>query len=355
MSTEKTYEMLWDCKYCGATRLLGLTHRHCPNCGAPQDATSRYFPPDDERVAVEDHQYAGADLKCPSCGEANGVRSKHCRNCGGPLEGATSVAARADQVHAAGQFAGDSRAAAVTELGGAPRPEPAPASPTPKPGRGWLGWLAGCGCLTAVVGVVALIAVFVFWKREASLQVTGHSWERTITIERLGKATETAWCDSPPTGGRELSRRRQERSTRKVADGEECKTRKKDQGDGTFKETQECQPKYRSEPVLDDRCTYEVMKWSTARTEEARGASLADAPRWPTATITRPGQREGCERTGPRQETYTVRLEEGGSSTEHTCALAESRWASMKVGSRWKARVHKLTGSLDCSALTPAP
>ena len=30
---EPVFEMLWDCSYCSAKKLLGLTHRHCPNCG----------------------------------------------------------------------------------------------------------------------------------------------------------------------------------------------------------------------------------------------------------------------------------------------------------------------------------
>jgi hypothetical protein len=30
---DPTYEMFWDCGFCGTTRLLGKTHRHCPGCG----------------------------------------------------------------------------------------------------------------------------------------------------------------------------------------------------------------------------------------------------------------------------------------------------------------------------------
>ena len=49
MADEKSYEMFWDCEYCGSSKLLGITHRHCPNCGAPQDPEKRYFPPDEEK------------------------------------------------------------------------------------------------------------------------------------------------------------------------------------------------------------------------------------------------------------------------------------------------------------------
>jgi hypothetical protein len=35
----KTYEMLWDCRYCGTKKLLGKTHRQGPECGGEQHAT----------------------------------------------------------------------------------------------------------------------------------------------------------------------------------------------------------------------------------------------------------------------------------------------------------------------------
>jgi len=53
--------MLWDCEFCGTKKLLGKTHRFCPNCGAQQDPKARYFPSDEEKVAVKDHVYVGVD------------------------------------------------------------------------------------------------------------------------------------------------------------------------------------------------------------------------------------------------------------------------------------------------------
>src|SRR5688572_28230933 len=43
-SGEQVFQMLWDCRFCGTSKLLGLDHRHCPNCGAAQDPEWRYFP-----------------------------------------------------------------------------------------------------------------------------------------------------------------------------------------------------------------------------------------------------------------------------------------------------------------------
>src|SRR3954471_15815305 len=95
---EATYEMCWDCKYCGQKKLLGLTHRFCAGCGAPQDPASRYFPPDNEKVAVKDNPFVGADVSCPACKQPMSRAAKCCTNCGSPIDKGVEVARRADVV-----------------------------------------------------------------------------------------------------------------------------------------------------------------------------------------------------------------------------------------------------------------
>ena len=77
------YEMLWNCGACGSEKLLGVTHRHCPNCGAAQEASRRYFPSDEEKVAVADHRYTGVDHQCAGacrcCREHLGALRFHAR------------------------------------------------------------------------------------------------------------------------------------------------------------------------------------------------------------------------------------------------------------------------------------
>ena len=85
------YEMLWNCEFCGAEKLLGKTHRFCPSCGAAQNPDWRYFPSDAEKVAVHDHVYHGVDKVCPACGTAQSANAEHCGRCGSPLEGAEQV------------------------------------------------------------------------------------------------------------------------------------------------------------------------------------------------------------------------------------------------------------------------
>ncbi len=350
MSDEKTYEMLWDCKYCGATKLLGLTHRHCPSCGAPQDQEARYFPSDADKVAVEDHEFVGADRLCPACNEANSAKSNNCRHCGSPLDGSKAVTTRADQIHAEGGFGGDNAQAAKNEIVHGRVPAPAPEPPKKK---SIVGWLIGAGCLTMIVVGALILVVFLLWTRETALEVASHRWERVIDVETYGEVTEKDWCDQMPTGAREQSRSQAKRDTKKVPDGEECKTRKKDQGDGTFKEVKECQPKYKEVAVMADQCTYRIRKWKVSRTATANG-SLKDERRWPDPALKRTGTCDGCERAGDKREKYVVVLKDTDSGKTHDCELPEAKWAKMATGKRYQGKIRKLSGGLDCSSLTPA-
>ena len=74
--------------------------------------------------------------------------------------------------------------------------------------------------------------------------------------------------------------RQEQRSTRRVPDGQECRTVRRDQGDGTFREERQCETKYRDEPVYDDKCTWSGQRWESDRTEEVSGG-LSDTPVWP--------------------------------------------------------------------------
>ena len=102
-SGAKVYEMQWDCKFCGTKKLLGKTHRFCPNCGAQQDPTWRYFPSDSEKVAVQDHVYVGADIICKACQSLNSGKAEFCGNCGAPLSDAARAAAGSTRTKADGQ------------------------------------------------------------------------------------------------------------------------------------------------------------------------------------------------------------------------------------------------------------
>ena len=328
---EAVYEMLWDCKFCGQKKLLGVTHRFCANCGGPQDPNARYFPPDNEKVAVQNHPYVGADLHCPACNQPMSRNAACCTNCGSPIDKGRQVQLKADVY--------------VPPPGYQAPPIPQPAKKS-NVGIIILAVFGGIGAL-----IVGLILVAVLWKKEGTFAVTGHTWDRSIAIETYTANRKSVWCDDKPAGARELGRHKEQHGTNKTPDGETCATRKKDQGNGTYKEVKECTPKYKETPVMADKCDVEVTEWHVSRTATAKGTSVTDAPKWP-ATNVRGGTAIGSEREGAKTEHYTVLFADAKSNDKAQCDVPQDKWSSaFPDGSTWKGKVSVMTGTLDCDAL----
>ena len=351
-----TYQMLWDCAYCDTAKLLALDHRHCPNCGSAQDPERRYFPSDEDKVAVEEHEFVGADWQCASCDSPNAALANFCVNCGSSQEDGQRVMHRADQV--AGEGAPDSVEQAQQEARQHRQAQrearqaeyearrAAAGGKAPKPpksgGKKTLLW--------GGVAVIAVILIFIFWKKTAVVTVSGHSWTRSVAIEQLQAVQGSEWCDAMPSAAYNVSRQREKRDTRRVEDGETCRIVQQDQGDGTFKEVEECQPKYREEDVYDQKCYFTIDRWQEVRTEAATGASLAETPRWPEFRLQQTGRRLGAEREGARSERYIVLFRTDDGET-HDCSFPEARWRSFAVGQTIEAEVGGVTGNLRCSSL----
>ena len=349
---EGRFEMLWDCPRCETPKLLGLTHRHCPSCGAPQDPSRRYYPAEEDKVAVGDHPYEGADKVCPACEAPNGAKAEFCSRCGSPLDEAAAAKLRQDQVAGQGQgFEADDALKAERELKGGPKKAPEPAAAAPSGGMAKKGMgLCGIGC----AGLVGLFFVFLcvntFWKKDVAVEVTGHSWSRSIAVEQYKETRESAWKSELPSGATGVSCVDKEHGSTKIPDGEECHTRRVDKGDGTFDEVKECSPKFREEPKMDEWCGYDVTKWVEVRTEKA--ASQGTSPAWPDPKVkTCPTTLVGCEREGARKSANTLQLR--GPEGEDSCDMDEARWKSMADGSKWKGKAGMLTGGIDCDSLQP--
>lgn len=319
-----TYEMLWDCEYCGTPKLLGLTHRFCPNCGARQDADQRYFPPEEEKIAVQDHQYVGADRVCAACDNPNAAKAEFCTQCGGPLSGA----AEAKRQHENPPLSQSAHQAAPTN---------------PRMRRNVLFLLLGAGILI-LIGAYFLLAT-----KPVTVTLEGPQWSRSIAIETYGAVSRSAWCDQMPGNAYNVSRTQEVRSHRQVPDGETCQTRRLDQGDGTYREQRECRPKYRQEPIYDSRCRFSVNEWKVQRHATASGQDYA--PRWPEVRLGKKGRCMGCEREGRRKAEYSWLLRDPKGKTLQ-CERPEDQWRGGKAGTAWVVQVG-LTGP-RCASLTPA-
>lgn len=189
-----TYQMLWDCSYCGAPKLLARDHKHCPNCGGAQDPSWRYFPADEDKVKVEDHVYVGKDVICAACEAPNAAHAAYCSACGAELDGSKQVRLRGEQAAAEGEgFAADSakaaRAEAKAEKAAADAArraatDAAHGAPPPDEKKGGMGGkLAGLGCVGLLIGAALCGGVFMFWKKDAQLEATSLGWTATIAVE----------------------------------------------------------------------------------------------------------------------------------------------------------------------------
>ena len=323
---ETHYEMLWDCQYCGMEKLLGVSQRFCPGCGSAQDPDSRYFPKDEDKVAVADHKYIGADKHCSACDTPNAAAAKHCINCGNSMDGESSVNL-VEEKH---------------------KQEPIPSS-EPKKSNALPKIILG---LVVLLGIVFCIGGSC--TKEAAIQVKSHSWEQKIEVQEYARVQEKAWKDKVPFKAKSVSCREKERSTEKVPDGKDCKTVKKDKGDGSFVEKEECTTRYKKVPVMDQYCTYKIEKWNAIRPLISSGKDLNPySPKGTveTCTITR----LGCQKKGEKTETYTVHFQD---STEegsvYTCNFTQDVWKTYEVGVQYDAQV-SLLGSLDCASLKKKP
>ena len=335
--SEPHFEMLWDCPQCESKGLLGKTHRHCPTCGAAQDPSKRYFPEPGQEVEVKDHRFVGKDWLCGYCESPSSAAAAFCGNCGAPKEGAKDVALVSD------------RAAAP------------PTPPTPPPTK-----LAGDGSAPAkgsrwVMGLVLLVLFGLaaglyqlFSKHDEAVQLVDKAWTRQIDVERYTAVRSSDWCDSLPAGAYSVNSTREQRSTRQIEDGQTCREVRTDAGDGTFSKRQECSPRYRSEPVYDNKCSYRINRWQVLRTDTLQGGA-ALAPAWPTPLLANnlagggTVNTLGAERLGTRTERYTVNLKSAKGKT-WTCPVDAAMWATLEDGQNLSMKVRG-TGGAVCDSL----
>lgn len=330
------FEMLWDCAFCGKTKLLGITHRHCPECGAAQDPTQRYFPSDAEKVAVKD-DYAGGDRICGSCKHPNGVKATFCAACGAPLAAAAAAKVRSERVAVAGQgFAADDAKAAAAELGGGMKPAPL----AKKKSRWWI--------YTLVIVAALVVAVYMLCirKKSGSFEVTAQTWERRIEIEEFVEKSGSNWRDSMPAGA-EVGYCNDKEFQKAVP--ENCQTRQVDQGDGTFKEQTECTPARSA--VYKSWCSYTVRTWEVQDNLAARETGNAgDERSWPDSPFpTQVTQRLGARREKRRVEILKVELK--GTGGTHTCEVGEALWTTLTPGKKAKGSVRGASDAIVCGDL----
>jgi hypothetical protein len=381
-----TYQMLWDCPSCGTCKLLGVDHRHCPNCGAPQEENLRYFPSKEDRVAT-DFRGSDPDWECNHCGTPTGSEASYCGGCGAPRGDSETVFVRSSIPSDQGETGEQAAAEWNQRQGRAPAPRAGVdddddeltklLSRWPKLARLVAGLRRRPKRLIWLGLGVALLAVLLLavCDRKVHMQVYAHSWARVIPVERYQTISESAWCSSTPSDARIHSRVSEIHHYNQVPDGEDCRTVPEtcsmscsnvDNGNGSFSEVcsqtcssggTECTTRYRDEPVYADKCYYEVDRWIVVRSARTTATDLS--PVWPDEPSYSgcAGVQIGCERLGARYGTYVLHyssLDRGDELEKFECAWPEPVWRATAVGTRFIGQVSRLTGNLDCEELEPA-
>ncbi|MCU0498537.1 MAG: zinc ribbon domain-containing protein [Anaerolineae bacterium] len=352
----QVYEMLWDCRSCGTKKLLAKSQRFCPSCGSPQDAEWRYFPSDADKVAVKNHQYVGADKICPACGTLNAAAAEFCPRCGAPQANAEAVGSVGSRIAKQGEqlieedlyarqdAVAAARANAVAMPQNLQQINQAPEQEQQR--TGVPRWVMIMGALALVViGAVIFIATST---RESQVIVSGFEWEREIKIEELRAVSESRVCTSMPNDAYSITRNYEQVGTERVQDGETCRRQQVDQGDGTFREQQVCEPRYREEPVYDYVCYYSVDRWQFDRSAITQGDKNVE-PYWERLNL-RDGSCRGCEREASREERYLLILQ-GDENKVYECPVTRDLWETTRVESAFTLAIGTVLGDARCDTL----
>jgi hypothetical protein len=316
--SEGFYEMLWDCTHCGTKDLLGKSQRHCPECGAPQDPATRHFPKEGEAKEVAGHQYEGGDRRCPACATPQGAKGKNCTHCGAPLDGGVAVPLVATST--------------------------APMVAKRSPLRAIVIGLLVFAALGTVVYLRCIRTA------SATLTVAGHRWQRTIAIEEFATHHEATWRDQLPGDARVDGCTRRPHSSRQIPDGETCTSAKHDRGDGTFEKVKTCKPKYRSESIDADYCSYTIDRWQPVDKAVASGVGMSPtSPNPPSLGGSAGLATIGARRLGALTETLTVDFRDG--TRTQSCDVAEAIWRKYVDGQPATVQVRAASGDLVCGSL----
>ncbi len=334
-SGEQVFQMLWDCRFCGTKKLLGVEHRHCPNCGAAQDPAWRYFPSDEDLKEVKDphYQYAGVDKLCPFCGQPNSAAAKFCKDCGGDLSNAKAAAVK-DHLHT-----GLEGAAGVADDVVLQKFKAEQAAIKGQPRGGGRGRLV----IGAVIGLVVLaVAAFIFLSRStfaSTVGVTDLTWQRIISVERLEAQTGSDWRNQVPVDAYSVACHAQDRC-RTESEQYVCGSVNVDRGDGSFTKQDKYCTRNKQVCVPDQMCSYMVNRWRPQPDLTTSGGPN-DPPTWPNFT---PSGTTGLGsvRERGRKEVYNVVFKDTNGNTYTYNSPDYAAWQSFKVGQRYSVDINRL-------------
>jgi len=332
---EEVFQMLWDCRFCGTTKLLGLDHRHCPNCGAQQDPKWRYFPSDTDMkfVTDTDYTYAGVDVVCPFCSTPNSANAKFCKQCGADIVNGKPAELITQQSTGMEGTSGVREDLALKEFNARTAPPAAKFKFPPV----LLGVLA--------VAAVIIIGLIVLSRSTygATIQVTNLTWERNIFTETYTAAPGSGWRDSVPIDAYSVSCSPRQRE---YTDSEsyQCGFEVSDRGDGSGARRPKMCQRNVTRYETDSFCSYAINRWIPGQTYSQSGGPT-DPLAWPLYTPRGSGISIGATRESRREQDLRVLFDGTGdkAGSDFTYEVEdESSWMTFKVGQAYSVDINRL-------------
>lgn len=348
----------WDCPYCKSKGIRG-DNRECPNCGRPRDESIKFYMganieyvPTDKTTDIN----RNPDWLCPFCESLNSDSISECVGCGAP-RGADNKTYF--DLHKPEKEIIDSLTVINNEeTKGTSSIHKAKESAKHKK----IGSKAKIALiLTAIAIPIIVLLTFLLSTHQETLRVTGFSWSRLITVEKLTTVNESDW--DLPFDARLQYSKEEIRSYQNVLDHYETETRQvekqrisgyeeyvsgyRDLGNGMFEEiaserpiyetyyeTETYQePVYRQEPVYATKYYYEIDKWLAERTIRTKGTDKN--PVWGEVNLV------VNERTGSKKETYTLHLQ-SESDKSYTYDVPLSLWQELSENDTVVAEISRL-------------
>lgn len=343
-------EGAWDCPACGQKRNRG-PEKHCGACGLPRGSDIKFYLPEDAQEVTDEEALkkakSGPDWNCQYCNGDNGADKAFCTGCGAGKDGSPPREVKF-----------------IPEGGEKPAQEPEPAKDPVKEAPKSPVVTAKGGCLALLMSFILFMLIGCccssFFAKDTTVTVNGFKWERTIEIEKLKTIREKAWEGNVPAGAHVISRSKEIYEYEKVQTGRKSKTKivkekvqtgtkkvktgVKDMGNGYFedvykeepvyktveKEVKYEEPVYKEKPLYKQRVTYEIDKWTVARTEKAKGNNQKAS--WPKVNL------KSKERESKRTETYTVLCTDDNGKQLTYNPKTEQEWLSIEKGKTYKAK-----------------
>ncbi|MBZ0289392.1 MAG: hypothetical protein K8I30_17360, partial [Anaerolineae bacterium] len=213
----------------------------------------------------------------------------------------------------------------------------------------------GISKLWLILGVIAVIIIggiiYVMTStKSTTVAVSGFRWEREIRVESLQAIPGKTNCDSVPMGAYSIDRNYEQIGSHSEPDGQTCQRKQVDQGDGTFREEQECTTKYKQVPDYGYMCTYVVNTWTYSRSLTSEGDKTV-AVSWPKENLST-GNCLGCEREANRNENYYLQFTADGKAFE--CPVSADEWNQTTIEQAFSIKIGTVLKDARCDTLERA-